>query len=814
MFTFRGFTQKANDALNQAIGSAAEMGHTYVGSEHLLIGLIREGSSVAAQVLREFSVETEPLERMLTETVGRGTPLVLTPRDFTLRAKKILELAAAEARSLGQKYVGSEHILMAMVKENESYAVQFLRQMGIEPEALYEKCREILYRNRAISEEMPEETAKEDKKTPLLSRYGRDMTRMALRGELDPVIGREKEIDRVIRILSRRTKNNPCLIGEPGVGKTAVAEGLAQRIRTGDVPQNLKNKRLISLDVPSMVAGTKYRGDFEERVKSCLEEVKRAKNVLLFIDEIHSIVGAGAAEGAIDAASILKPPLSRGEIRLIGATTVQEYRKYIEKDAALERRFQPVTVEEPSAEETKRILLGLRDKYEAHHGVRIPEEAIETAVALAQRYLPDRYFPDKAIDLIDEAAAAVQLKANSSPDGVRLLENDRKAASTEKEAAIAAQDYERAAAFRDREQKLSEKLQTMQHTWKTERKEPSLTAEDIAAVASQMTGVPTERLTEDETSRLRGLETSLHERVVGQDEAVTAVAKAVRRQRAGLKDPNRPTGSFLFLGPTGVGKTELCKALAQTLFGSEQAMIRLDMSEYGEPHAVSKLIGSPPGYVGYEEAGQLTGKIRKTPYSLVLFDEIEKAHPDVHNLLLQVLEDGQLTDAQGRRADFRNAVIVMTSNIGAQKITEPQALGFGSQAGSDTYIKKEVMGLLKKSFRPELINRMDEIVVFHKLTKADVRKIAEKMLSALREKAKGLGWQIEFDESAVEELAREGFDENYGARPLRRVIRTQIEDALTERICENEKGGNFVCRYHGKSFEFVTKTGENEEKQG
>ena len=703
---------------------------------------------------------------------------------------------------------------MAMVKENESYAVQFLRQMGIEPEILYEKCREILYRNRAISEEMPEETAKEDKKTPLLSRYGRDMTRMALRGELDPVIGREKEIDRVIRILSRRTKNNPCLIGEPGVGKTAVAEGLAQRIRSGDVPQNLKNKRLISLDVPSMVAGTKYRGDFEERVKSCLEEVKRAKNVLLFIDEIHSIVGAGAAEGAIDAASILKPPLSRGEIRLIGATTVQEYRKYIEKDAALERRFQPVTVEEPSAEETKRILLGLRDKYEAHHGVRIPEEAIETAVALAQRYLPDRYFPDKAIDLIDEAAAAVQLKANSSPDGVRLLENDRKAASTEKEAAIAAQDYERAAAFRDREQKLSEKLQTMQHTWKTERKEPSLTAEDIAAVVSQMTGVPTERLTEDETSRLRGLETSLHERVVGQDEAVTAVAKAVRRQRAGLKDPNRPTGSFLFLGPTGVGKTELCKALAQTLFGSEQAMIRLDMSEYGEPHAVSKLIGSPPGYVGYEEAGQLTGKIRKTPYSLVLFDEIEKAHPDVHNLLLQVLEDGQLTDAQGRRADFRNAVIVMTSNIGAQKITEPQALGFGSQAGSDTYIKKEVMGLLKKSFRPELINRMDEIVVFHKLTKADVRKIAEKMLSALQEKAKGLGWQIEFDESAVEELAREGFDENYGARPLRRVIRTQIEDALTERICENEKGGNFVCRYNGKSFEFVTKTGENEEKQG
>ena len=746
MFNFKGFTQMANDALNLAIETANGLGHTYIGSEHVLIGLLRERSSTASTILIGFGIRPEKIEDILIETVGKGAPSALTPRDFTPKCKRILELSVGEAGKLGHSRITCEHILMALIKESDNYAVHFLRDSGVDTNDVYERCMEKICTNFPFSEQ---ETAKPDsskKNSALILKYGKDLTTLARRGALDPVLCRQNEIDRTVQILSRRTKNNPCLIGEAGVGKTAIAEGLAQRIVTGDVPDELKTKKLISIDIPSMVAGTKYRGDFEDRVKNCIEEVKRAGNIILFVDEIHTIVGAGAAEGAIDAANILKPPLARGEIRLIGATTFDEYRRYIEKDAALERRFQTVEVNEPSAEDTKEILHGLRNRYETHHGIKITDEAIDTAIRMAQRYLTDRFFPDKAIDLIDEGAAHVRMKGNQQ-----------------------------------------------------------LTAEDIAQVVSQSTGVPTNKLTEDENLRLKNLEQRLHLKIVGQHEAVSAVAKAVRRSRVGLKDPRRPIGSFLFLGPTGVGKTELCKTLAEALFSNEDSIIKLDMSEYMEKHSVSKLIGSPPGYVGFEEAGQLTEKIRRHPYSVVLFDEIEKAHPDVFDLLLQVLEDGTLTDSQGRKTDFTNTVVIMTSNIGAKKITEQKYLGFATEGFQESRMKHEMLLELRKTFRPEFLNRIDETVIFKKLSADEIKEITKNFLQNLSSRAEKIGLKITFDQTAVEEISKKGFDERFGARPIRRAIQTEIEDPLTDLILnEGEVEKPLTCSFDGEKFRFST----------
>ena len=797
MFNFKGFTQMANDALNSAIETANRLGHTYIGSEHVLIGLLLEQGSTAGSILSGFGIRPEKIEEILIETVGRGAPSELTPRDFTPKCKRILELAVGEAGMLGQRYVTCEHMLMAMIKENDSYAVHFLRDSGVDTNEVYERCMERVCSSFPFAEQEPAKPETGKKNTALILKYGKDLTALARRGALDPVFCREKEIDRTVQILSRRTKNNPCLIGEAGVGKTAIAEGLAQRITSGDVPDELKSKKLISIDIPSMVAGTKYRGDFEDRVKNCIEEVKRAGNIILFVDEIHTIVGAGAAEGAIDAANILKPPLARGEIRLIGATTFDEYRRYIEKDAALERRFQTVEINEPSAEDTKKILYGLRDRYEAHHGVKITDEAIDTAVQMAQRHLTDKFFPDKAIDLIDEGAARVRIKGFSSP--AKSLEEELKKITIEKQTAVSSQDFEKAARFRDKENELLKKLQTP-------RKRRELTAEDIAQVVSQSTGIPTNKLTEDENLRLKNLEQKLHLRIVGQNEAVSAVARAIRRSRVGLKEPHRPIGSFLFLGPTGVGKTELCKTLAEALFSNEDSIIKLDMSEYMEKHSVSKLIGSPPGYVGFEEAGQLTEKIRRHPYSIVLFDEIEKAHHDVFDLLLQVLEDGTLTDSQGRKTDFSNTVIIMTSNVGAKKITEQKHLGFGSETLQDKEIKHEILSELRKTFRPEFLNRVDETVVFKKLNSDEIKKITEKLLKNLSDRAEKIGVNLTFDRTAVEEISKKGFDDRYGARPIRRAIQHEIEDTLTDLILNGnpltEK--QLCCSFDGEKFRFST----------
>ena len=807
MFNFKGFTQKANDALNLAIETASRLGHTYVGSEHVLIGLLREQGSVASTILNSFGIRPERIEDVLIETVGRGAVSELSPRDFTPKCKRILELAVGEAGTLGHGYISCEHILMAIVKEGENYALHFLRESGVDTAEVYERCMEKVCASFPFSEQPTTATKSETNKknSALVAKYGKDLTQLARRGALDPVLCRQPEIERTIQILSRRTKNNPCLVGEAGVGKTAIAEGLAQRIASGDVPDELKNKRLVSIDIPSMVAGTKYRGDFEDRVKNCIEEIKRAGNMIIFIDELHTIVGAGAAEGAIDAANILKPPLARGEIRLIGATTLDEYRRYIEKDSALERRFQTVTVKEPPPESTEEIIRGLRDRYEAHHGVRINDSVIHTAVQMAKRYLPDRFFPDKAIDLIDEGASRVRMKNHSSPEKVKKLEEELKKATAEKQTSITAQDFERAARFRDKEEELMQKLDEAKKEHKYNR-ERELTDEDIAEVIAQSTGIPVNRLTEDENKRLKNLENQLHERVVGQDEAINAIAKAVRRSRVGLKDENRPIGSFLFLGPTGVGKTELCKSLADALFATEDAIIRLDMSEYMEKHSVSKLIGSPPGYVGFEEAGQLTEKVRRKPYSVVLFDEIEKAHPDVFDLLLQVLEDGTLTDSQGRKTDFRNAVIIMTSNVGAKKLTEQTALGFNAAAAEDERIKREILSELRKTFRPEFLNRVDETVVFKKLTKDQVETVTSLLLDRLSDRAKKLGIDLTFDKSALEEIAKKGFDDRYGARPIRRAIQTEIEDTLTDLILDDKSLAEkpLTCYFDGKEFRFST----------
>ncbi len=815
MYRFKGFTEKANAALNLAIDSAQRLGHTYIGTEHIVLGLLREGSGVAATVLSAHGITAESYQEKIMETENSGQYTHLSPEDFTPRTKKAMEIAVAEAGALQQGYVGTEHILLAVLRDETSVAMRLLAAFGIRASELADETlramgSEAVGVGNSSTQRQRGDAAKTGK-TPVLDQFGRDLTEMARAGKLDPVIGRAAEIQRVVQILSRRTKNNPCLIGEPGVGKTAVAEGLAQKIIAQEVPETLKDKRVVTLDLTGMVAGTKYRGDFEERIKNALEEVAREKNIVLFIDEIHTIIGAGAAEGAVDAANILKPSLARGEIQVIGATTLEEYRKHIEKDAALERRFQPITVGEPSDEETIEILKGLRDKYEAHHKVKITDEAIRAAVQLSTRYISDRYLPDKAIDLIDEAASRVRLKAFTAPTDVRQLEEEAKRLAAEKKSAVNEQDFERAARLRDEEKAIQQQLEEQRNEW--QEKNAGITnevvANDIAEIVAGWTGVPVSQLTEEEGQRLLKLENVLHERIVGQEEAVTAVAKAIRRGRVGLKDPRRPIGSFIFLGPTGVGKTELCKTLAEAMFGDENAMIRLDMSEYMEKHTVSRLVGSPPGYVGYDEGGQLTEKIRRKPYTVLLFDEIEKAHPDVFNMLLQILEDGILTDAQGRRVDFKNTVIIMTSNVGARLITEKRSFGFGdvgevtAKEETERRNRENVLSELKKTFRPEFLNRVDDIIVFHQLTQEDIQQIARRMLSSLSRRVKGLEITLTVSDEAVEELAKVGFDPVYGARPLRRAIQSRVEDPLAEKLLEGQFSAGDTVNVTLESGQFV-----------
>lgn len=790
------FTKRAEKALEYAGDLAQGFGHNYIGTEHILYGLVKEGSGVASQVLNMQKITAENVVEEIEVLIGKGDKSQNRGEiGFTPRSKRVIENAFLEARKLGSEFIGTEHLLIGIMREGDSVAVRIMMDLNVNPQKLYNEIVKVINEdeNAGTSEKQPKGKVRGSyNQTPTLNQYGTDLTKKATEGKLDPVIGRKDEIQRVIQILSRRTKNNPCLIGEPGVGKTAVAEGLAEKIIAEDVPEMLKNKRVVSLDIASMVAGAKYRGDFEERIKKCLEEVKKAGDVILFIDEVHTIVGAGSAEGAVDAANILKPLLARGEVQVIGATTLNEYRKYIEKDSALERRFSPVTVGEPTNEETIEILKGIRDRYEAHHNVKITDEAIKAAVELSTRYINDRFLPDKAIDLVDEAASRVKMRTYTQPDTLKKLEEEISAMNKEKDDAIKVQDFEKAAGLRDKINVEKEKLQKEKEKWESKNTKSitTLTEEDIAEVVASWTGVPVKKLTQTENEKLRNLEQTLHQRVIGQNEAVDAVAKAIRRGRVGLKDPNRPIGSFLFLGPTGVGKTELSKALAESLFGNEDAMIRIDMSEYMEGHSVSKLIGSPPGYVGFDEGGQLTEKIRRKPYSVILFDEIEKAHPDVMNMLLQILDDGRLTDAQGRTVNFKNTVIIMTSNIGARLITDKTTLGFSagekkeeSQKEYET-IKKDVMGELKKQFRPEFINRIDEIIVFHKLNDEDIKQIIDIMLNQVTKRMNAKDIELEIDNSVKELIAKKGVDTNYGARPLKRAIQNILEDKIAEEILD------------------------------
>lgn len=819
MYKFTGFTEKANAALNAAITAAENLGHTYVGSEHLLMGLLQDTTGVAGSALSARGVTSEKIEELIKKTIGIGSPTSLTPGDFTPRSKNIVESSIAVARTAGLSYVGTEHLLFALLREENSCAVSFLNQLGVRASELMEDMNKSYSAGEAPGKGGAFGRKNEKTNTPTLEQFGRDLTKMAQQNLIDPVIGRQKEIERVIQILSRRTKNNPCLIGEPGVGKTAIAEGLALKITKGEVPELLKDKRVISLDLTGMVAGTKYRGDFEERIKTALEEVTKAGDVILFIDEIHTLIGAGAADGAVDAANILKPSLARGEIQVIGATTLDEYRKHIEKDAALERRFQPVTVGEPTEEEAIEILKGLRDKYEAHHKVKITDDAIYAAVKMSARYIADRYLPDKAIDLVDEAASRVRLSAFTAPPDLKAMEDKIKAIGEEKQSAVNNQDFERAAALRDEEKELKEKYEAEKSSWqeKNARTTGEVGTAEIAEIVSGWTGIPVVQLTKEESQRLLHLEEELHKRIVGQHEAVAAVSKAIRRSRVGLKDPKRPIGSFIFLGPTGVGKTELCKALAASMFGDENAMIRLDMSEYMEKHTVSRLVGSPPGYVGFDEGGQLTEKVRRKPYSVILFDEIEKAHPDVFNMMLQILDDGILTDSQGRRVDFKNCIIIMTSNVGAKLITETKSdLGFssGSAERSDDKIRETVLGELKRTFRPEFLNRVDDIIVFHQLKKEEIKEIAVRMLNTLSERVKGMDITVTFDDGAAEKIADAGFDPVYGARPLRRAIQTEIEDKLSEEMLEGKvkAGESYICKAYESGFVFENTKSDTSEQ--
>ena len=790
------FTNRAEKAIQIANDIANDFGHNYIGTEHLLYGLSKEGTGVASKVLENQGVVPEKIEAEIEELIGSVPKLSEeTTIGFTPRTKRVIENSYREARKLGSEFIGTEHILIGIMLEGDSIAVRILMDLDVNPQKLYNEIVKVINEDEQIegSKSSEKKNLGSYNSTNTLNQFGTDLTKKAREGKLDPVIGRNDEIERVIQILSRRTKNNPCLIGEPGVGKTAVVEGLAEKIVAEDVPEMLKNKRVVSIDISSMVAGAKYRGDFEERIKKSLNEVKKAGDVILFIDEIHTIVGAGSAEGAVDAANILKPLLARGEIKVIGATTLNEYRKYIEKDSALERRFSPVNLGEPSKEDTIKILEGLRDKYEAHHNVEITDEAIDAAVNLSVRYINDRFLPDKAIDLIDEAASRVKMRKYTRPENLKDLEEKIAELEKEKDEAIRLQDFEKAASLRDKEREAKEKLEKDKQKWenKNNRSVTTLTKEDIADVIASWTKIPVKKLTQDENEKLKHLEEELHKRVVGQKEAVEAVSKAIRRGRVGLKDPNRPIGSFLFLGPTGVGKTELSKALAENLFGNEESMIRVDMSEYMESHSVSKLIGSPPGYVGFDDGGQLTEKIRRKPYAVILFDEIEKAHPDVMNMLLQILEDGRLTDSQGRTVNFKNTVIIMTSNVGARAITDKKALGFTEvQSDKETAdkeyesVKKDVMAELKKEFRPEFINRIDEIIVFHKLVQDEIDQIIDIMLKQVEKRMEEQNINIEIDKSVKKLISKKGIDTNYGARPLRRAIQSMLEDKIAESILD------------------------------
>ena len=814
----RKFSLKAEHVLRCAQAAAGELGHGYVGCEHLLLAMLREEDDAACRALNASGIYESAVRERMIEKLGRGTAERSTVQGLTPHARCAVELAVGEALRAGSGEIEAGHLLLGILRDSGNMAVRLLRSLGADTKKLYsDTLRAMSLSPRKLP--LPEVRASraEAKNGKTLLEFSRDLTAMAREGRLDPVIGREKEIARALRILTRRTKNNPVLIGEPGVGKTAIAEGLAEKIAAGDVPEELIDKRILLLDLSGMVAGTKYRGEFEERIRAVLDEVRRDGNVILFIDEVHTIVGAGSAEGAVDAANILKPALGRGEIRVIGATTLEEYRKFIEKDAALERRFQSVQVGEPDEGKALQILQGLRPKYEAYHGLSIEDEALRTAVTLSKRYLPDRFLPDKAIDLIDEAAASVKLSARSASPELKALEEKASAAARDKETAIRAQDYEKAARLRDAEESFRTQAaaERKKQAREAEKTAVRVTAEDIAAVVSNWTGIPVTRLNESESARLLTLEETLHARVVGQDEAVCAVARAIRRGRVGVKDPKRPVGSFLFLGPTGVGKTELSKALAEAVFGSEDAMIRIDMSEYMEKHAVSRLIGSPPGYVGYDEGGQLTEKVRRKPYSVVLFDEIEKAHEDVFNLLLQVMEDGQLTDSLGRKVNFRNAVVVMTSNVGAKAITDSRrSLGFAQQTGADAgrtdaEIRSMVMSDLKKTFRPEFLNRVDEIIVFHKLTRADTRRIAQKLLGTVNRRMERAGVELRVPDAALDALSATGYDPVYGARPLRRAIQSTIADQAAGMLLDGSlRRGDVVTAQVREGKIVLTKTCE------
>ena len=811
------FTAKAEKALELAQDLAMELGHKYIGTEHILYGLAEEGTGVASQVLENQGVDSEGVKKEIIDAIGTSDEIE-DPESigFTPRSKRVIENAFMDARSVGSEYIGTEHILIGILKEGDSIATRILFELGADPQKIYNEIIKML-NEQGESEEQREPAGNGSfNSTPTLNQYGTDLTKQAREGKLDPVIGRKNEIQRVIEILSRRTKNNPCLIGEPGVGKTAVVEGLAEKIVAGDVPENLKGKRVVSVDISSMVAGAKYRGDFEERIKKMLKEVQKAKDVILFIDELHTIVGAGAAEGAIDAANILKPLLARGEIQLVGATTLKEYRKYIEKDAALERRFSQVMVQEPTEEESLQILQGLRDKYEAHHNVKISDEAIKACVDLSSRYINDRFLPDKAIDLMDEAASRLRMKSYMEPESFKKITDEIEKLDKDKEDAIRTQDFEKAAKIRDKENSKKQELEKARKDWKNNQSKEILTLkyDDIAEVVAAWTGIPVSKVSESESEKLKNLEANLHKRVIGQNEAVEAVAKAIKRSRLGLKAPNKPIGSFMFLGPTGVGKTELSKALAESLFGTEDALIRIDMSEYMESQSVAKLIGAPPGYVGYDEAGQLTEKVRRKPYSVILFDEIEKAHPDVMNSLLQVLDDGRLTDSQGRTVNFKNTIIIMTSNVGARLITEKRTLGFTDKkeetdkqkAYEDT--KKEVLAELKKEFKPEFLNRIDDIIVFHKLEQEDIRKIIDLMIANVTDLMKKQGIEMEVTDKAKDLVAKQGFDENYGARPLRRAIQTMIEDKIAEAILDGRVKNKVIVDSDGENIQIL---GEKEE---
>ncbi len=798
-YSFNGFTAGANKALNSAIEAAEYFGHTFIGSEHILLGLIRVGRGVAYELLTEKGIDDDTIADLIVNTIGIGNKTELTPEDFTPRAKRILQRALSGADKNNGNAVGTEYILLAILSESDNYAIRFMQEAGVNVGELARGVSEVIGSDSEGQKPFGGPSKKETKseKLPNLEKFGRDLTKEAKEGRIDPVIGRNSEIERVIQILCRRTKNNACLIGEPGVGKTAIAEGLALKIASDDIPDILRGKRLFSLDLTGMVAGTKYRGDFEERIKSVIDEVAKCDNIILFIDEVHNLIGAGSAEGATDAANILKPALARGELQLIGATTITEYRKNIEKDAALERRFQPVTVNEPSVSDAVKILMGIKDKYEKHHNVEISESAVEAAVNLSARYITDRFLPDKAIDLIDEAGSRMRIRSAAVSDQLKEREEELRLIIEECDEAISVQAFEKAAELRDR-------INTLKGEIEKERKEArnrpagTITEENIAEIVSGWTGVPVAELTKQESERLLAMESILHERIVGQEDAVKAVSKAIRRGRIGLKDPNRPIGSFIFLGPTGVGKTELSKALSEAMFGDEKALIRIDMSEYMEKHTVSRLVGSPPGYVGFEEGGQLTEKVRRNPYSVLLFDEIEKAHPDVFNLLLQILDDGILTDSQGRTVNFKNTIIIMTSNIGARLITEKKtALGFGTASDENEDIKTTVTAELKKTMRPEFLNRLDEIIVFHKLQREDIKKIAAKLLAGLKSKLFSIGITVEFDESVTEAVAEAGFDPVYGARPLKRAIQSNVEDMLSEKILDGsvKKGDSFRLLY-------------------